>query len=231
MILSFRHMMLTAALLLAAEAAPAATVSDPAGDYLPAYTGARNADLDLVSAGVTFDGSNFLLSATVAGPITNTAGQLYVFGINRGAGLPRLAPGTPPAYADVLFDAVVVLLPDGLARVATFPAVGAPTITLLPGAASVSGTTISAAIPLSLLPPTGLTPRDYTFTPWSRLRVNPAADGSNAEIADFAPLLTASVPEPTSWAMMAVGFGLLGVAVRRQPRHRRTLPQNAVISL
>lgn len=217
-----RPMALATALLFAASPASAATVSDPAGDYLASYTGAKTTDLDLISASVTLDGANFLLSATTAGPITNTPGQLYVFGINRGAGLPRLAPGAPPAFAEVLFDAVAVLFPDGLARVATFPVAGAPTITPLPGAANVSGASISAAIPLSLLPSTGFASGNYTFTLWSRLRVNPAADGSNAEIADFAPALTAGVPEPTSWAMMVLGFGLAGAATRRRTAERRT---------
>lgn len=221
MIRLFRPIALAATLLLAAEAAAASTVSDPTGDFLPSYSGAQNADLDLLSVSVTFDGTKFLLGTATAVPITNTPGLLYVFGINRGAGLPRLAPGAPPAFSDVLFDAVAVLFPDGLARVATFPAVGAPTITPLPGATSISGNSISAAVPLSLLPSTGFAPSNYNFTLWSRLRVNPAADGGNSEIADFAPALTAGVPEPTSWVMMVVGFGLLGAMTRRRAERVR----------
>jgi hypothetical protein len=56
---------------------------------------------------------------------------------------------------------------------------------------------------------------------WSRRRVNPAMDGFASEIADFAPdasSLTASVPEPSTWLTLIVGFGLVGAAMRRRAR-------------
>ena len=106
----------------------------------------------------------------------------------------------------------------------TFPAAGPPTITPLSGAVAVDGDTISGLIPLSLLPSRGFDPTDYSFTLWSRRRVDPAVDGTNAEIADFAPDLGglhASVPEPAAWATMILGFGLVGAAARG--RRRRAL--------
>ena len=77
----------------------------------------------------------------------------------------------------------------------------------------VDGNSISAVIPLALLPSDGFSPQDYTFTLWSRRRVNPAADGTNAEIADFAPDVAgmrAVVPEPEAWALMILGLGGVG---------------------
>ena len=35
---------------------------------------------------------------------------------------------------------------------------------------------------------------------------------------DFARIITAAVPEPSSWAMMIIGLGLVGTALRRVPR-------------
>ena len=217
---------LTGALLCLAPPVHASTTPDPVGDFLPSYTGARSGDLDILSAGVTFDGVAFRLGSTQNGLVGSSTGSLFVWGINRGAGSARLTFGAPPIGQDVLFDAVAVLFPDGSARVATFPAMGAPVITPLPGAASVTGSTIAALIPLSLLPSTGFAPQDYRFTLWSRLRVDPAMDGTNAEIADFAPTLVAGVPEPASWAMMIVGFGAVGGALRHG--RRRAAPARSI---
>lgn len=218
-----KHAILAAAALLAASGASAA-VSDASGDFLATYTGPQNGDLDILSAGVTFDGTNFNVSATMDGAIGSTAGSLYVWGINRGAGTPRLGVlGAPPAVGpSVLFDAVFVLFPDGNARAVTFPAMGPPSITPLSGIVSIAGNSLSASVALSLLPSTGFAAADYTFTLWSRRRVDPAMDGTNAEIADFAPDFagfTASVPEPETWAMMIAGFGLIGSGMRRRSQN------------
>ncbi|NNM76842.1 PEP-CTERM sorting domain-containing protein [Sphingomonas sp. ID1715] len=207
------------ALLALASAAQADTAADPLGDFLASFTGAQNADLDLVSASARSDGSNFILSSTSAGAIGSSAGSLFVWGINRGQGTPRLSFGNPSIGGNVRFDSVAVFFPDGTARAVTFPAVGAPQITPLAGAVTVVGNTITGVVPIALLPSNGFAPTSYTFTLWSRLRVNPALDGTNAEVADFAPngrALFASVPEPASWAMMIAGFGLAGAATRRR---------------
>lgn len=45
-------------------------------------------------------------------------------------------------------------------------------------------------------------------------------DGSVAQRANFSPI--AAVPEPASWAMMLMGFGVIGSAMRRR---RRSIPQ------
>lgn len=211
-----------AAVLLALSAsASASPVADPTGDFLASFTGAQNGDLDLVSASAVFDGTNFILSSTSNGAIGASAGSLFVWGINRGQGTPRLTFGSPSIGTGVLFDSVAVFFPDGTGRAVTFAANGPPTITPLLGAVTVSGNTITGVVPASLLPANGFSAPNYGFTLWSRLRVNPALDGTNAEIADLAPnggSIVASVPEPTSWALMIAGFGLTGAALRRRPR-------------
>jgi hypothetical protein len=204
---------------LAMGSAAGAQVIDGTHDWLPTYTGAQNGDLDIASADAWFDGSSFALRSTQNGAVGSSVGSLYVWGINRGAGTARLGVlGAPPAIGpDKLFDALAVLFPNGTARVVTFPAAGAPTVTVLGSAAKVHGDTISALIPLSLLPSRGFATDDYVFTLWSRLRVNPAADGNNHEVADFAPDaggFRATVPEPASWAMLVLGFGGIGGAMR-----------------
>jgi hypothetical protein len=208
-----------ALLLTTASAAVADVAADPLGDFLATYQGAKNNDLDLITAGATFDGTNFALTSTSNGAIGTSPGSLFVWGINRGQGTPRLSFGSPSIGGDVLFDAVAVFFPDGTGRVVTFGANGPPLITPLSGAVTVVGNSITGLVPLALLPGNGWSPTSYTFSLWSRLRVSPAADGTNAEIADFAPngrALFASVPEPTSWALMIAGFGLVGAAVRRR---------------
>lgn len=214
-----------AAILLASATYSAtqahAQVADGTGDWLDTYTGAHDPGLDILTAAVQFDGSGYALTSVEAGPIDLSGHSLFVWGINRGAGSARLqvlgAP--PPVGADKLFDALAVLLPGGTARVVTFPTAGPPTITVLPGAVTLDGNSISSIIPLSLLASTGFAPQDYTFTLWSRLRVDPTTDGNNGEIADFAPDsagFKAALPEPASWALTIAGVGLLGGALRRR---------------
>ncbi|HEX6219250.1 MAG TPA: hypothetical protein VFZ35_08265, partial [Sphingomicrobium sp.] len=83
--------LLTGAMLLVASATDAsATVVDPTADFLSTYTGPPDSDVDLIGGEVVFDGTSFLFTATVAGAITPTPGQLYAWGINRGTGSPRL---------------------------------------------------------------------------------------------------------------------------------------------
>ena len=213
--------LLLATLGCAFATSAAANVVDPRGDFLPTYTGAPAPDLDILAATVVFDGVRFHLGTVTDGAIGSSVGSLFVWGINRGAGTPRLAAGTPPVGDTVLWDAVAVLFPDGTSRVATFPAAGAPTITPLFGAVRVAGNAIEGSIPVALLPSTGFDPTAYTFTLWSRLRVNPAVDGTNAEIADFAPNGAGirAIPEPATWSLWIGGLVVVRWAAGR-PRRR-----------
>ena len=82
--------------LLSAVPSTAALISDPAGDFLPSYTGPQNGDLDVLSAQVFFNGSDFRFTSTLNGAIGATPNAIYVWGIDRGAGtpgFPTIAPG------------------------------------------------------------------------------------------------------------------------------------------
>lgn len=200
----------------------AATIHDPAGDFLGSYTGQQNSDLDILSASILRSETGVRLSVAMAGPVGSSANSLIVWGIDRGAGTARLGMGAPPDVANVLFDAVYVMLPNGTARLVTF-ANGVPTINVLPNSLVIDGNGSWGIAPLSLLPSTGFAVADYRYSLWSRQRVNPASDGTNAEIADFlldGSSARASVPEPAAWAMMVAGFGLVGSAVRSRRRLR-----------
>ena len=208
--------LLATALLLSASCgvARADFVTDPTGDFLAGYVGPRAGDLDVLSAGVTFDGTRFVLSATMNGTIGTTAGALYVWGVDRGAGtarFPTLAPG-------VTFDSVVSLQ---AVRDATGALVGAGTVTLIVGGGSttltasdvlISGNTITATVLASALPSQGFTPANDTFNLWPRV-----GTGNNNQISDFAPdnsnLRASSVPEPSSLLLGGVA-GLGGLAWR-----------------
>lgn len=201
----------------AAIAGGAEAATDPAGDFLATYTGALTPNLDFTSAEARFDGSNYNLKLTLNGAVGAPAGQLYVWGINRGAGTARLNDlAGPDLDPTVKWDSLAVLTPDGTMRVVVLPPAGPPAVTAFAGGAVIDGNTVSASVPLSLLTSRGYDPGSYIFQLWSRLRANPAVDGPNSEIADFGPRLFASIPEPGSWAMMIGGFGLAGFAARRR---------------
>ena len=59
-------------------------------------------------------------------------------------------------------------------------------------------------------------------------RVTPTAGQSYGSLAglgltvNFTPRVVGAVPKPATWALMIVGFGLTGVAVRRRGRHSIT---------
>jgi hypothetical protein len=200
--------------ILVTGLAHATTITDPAGDFLPTYVGPHGADLDAVSATVDIVGGDFVISGTVNGAIGTTPGAAYVFGVNTGgAGSPfPLAPG-------ILFNSKIVLSANGPSMVTDN--IANPTVTTLgAGAVTVAGDTITALIPLSLLPGTGLSPSDFGFAFWPN-------DGAGfTEISDFAPndstftVGGAGVPEPATWAMMLVGVGGLGATARAGRRRR-----------
>ena len=185
-------------------AANAAAVTDPAGDFLGTYTGLHDADLDVIAFSAFYDAANaeFDLSGTMAGPITQSGPGLYVIGVNTGAGTPGF--GASLGLNGVLFNRVILLNRAGSAALA-----GGPNLT-----GSYSGATFNLSVPLARLASTGFTPENYGFNLWPR---NGAAGVS--AISDFAPdnaTVNAVVPEPSAWALMILGFGALGGALRRR---------------
>jgi hypothetical protein len=198
------------ALCLSAAATPAAavSVSDPVGDFLPTFVGAHNADLDVTNFSVVFDGTNLLLGGTLAGDILAADTPLYVIGINTGTGVN--APFGNIGEPNVVFNQVVLI--NGATGVGTLVGDGSLTT-------SITGNAFSVLVPASLLPSTGRTPPQYGFNLWPRLGL-----GNNNQISDFAPqnalLSIAPVPEPSTWAMMLLGFAGIGAAMRRRRRRR-----------
>lgn len=198
-----------AALTFASEAA-AASITDPAGDFLTTYVGPENADLDLLSARVDFDGTNFTLRATTSGTVGTTPGSLYVLWVNRGSGIARFGAAAP----DILFDAVGVFRPAGPDLVADLAGVppGAPKLTFLSADAfSFDGSSLTGVLPLSLLASTGFAPADYRFTLATRI-----GDTDFNQVADLAPDdgMFEAVPEPAAIGLLLGGVGLLGWARR-----------------
>ena len=121
------------------------------------------------------------------------------------------APNTPVG-AGVLFDSVVIFRQNGTTTVNRFtdPA------TVLSGALSFAGDTVSGSIAGSLLPSTGFDKSSYTWNLWPR----DALATGNAQIADFAPdasnAAVGVVSEPHSHALVALALGGMAWVSRRR---------------
>jgi hypothetical protein len=205
-----RPWLCAAALLVAASHSQAAVV-DPAHDFLATFGGSTaSTDLDVVSAGVTYDAATdtFVLSSTRDGPIGATATGLYVWGVNRGAGTAGFAAN---GLSGVLFDRVILLKADGTGSIGGGGSL--PT-----GSVTISGNTITGVVSGASLPSTGFAKSDYTWNLWPR---DTAFSGFSA-ISDFAPnnsnLSTTAVPEPSVQALLLVGLGALGLMGYQQRR-------------
>jgi hypothetical protein len=204
-------------LISAPAAAVSITVADPVGDILPSFVGTGSADLDVTSFSVSLDPSatTFSLGAVLAGDINPALAGFYVIGVNTGAGAIRPFAGI--GEPNVTFDQVIIVQKNGTATV------GGTSLTTL-----LSGNQFIVSVPLSLLPSTGAAPQNYGFNIWPR---EGAVVTDNSQITDFAPnnaLLAVNgvfVPEPASWLMMLLGFGLIGGAMRF--RRGRALAQIA----
>jgi len=191
------------AALAATLAAPAAfAFDDPAGDLLPSFTGTAVGALDILQSSAVFDsGTNtFTISATTNGHIAGMPGVAFAFGFDKGGA--NNAAFAAIGFPDVKFNAVTSLRADGTG------AIGASAITPI-----ISGNTISATFSANLLPGTGLDFANFTWALWSQdLTVSGLA--RNADFGPTANIQVSSVPEPTSWALMAAGLGLF--ALRRR---------------
>lgn len=202
--------------LLAAVPANAATIFDPAGDFLPSYTGTRLNDLDVLSFTVLYNQltSSFTLGWTVNGAIDSTTPGFYVIGVNTGTGVN--APFGAIGAGNVIFNQALLVQKDGSATL------GGANV----GTASIVGNAASINLAASLFPSTGFAPQNYGWNIW------PRGTGTGlAQITDFAPnngLLAAvtAVPEPSSWALMLLGFGGMALMLRRR-RQPRVTPQLA----
>jgi hypothetical protein len=194
------------AVLLSAAQSKAAVITDPAGDFIPSYTGPKNGDLDVLSAQVSFNGSSFTFTATMAGAIGTTTGGNYVWGINRGAGAQGFATIAP----GVFFDSVFLINPAGGSMVRDNIAAVSTPITDI----SFSGDTITGTVALSLLPSEGFTPANYLVNLWPR-----SGSSGLSVIADFGPdnsdAAVTSTPEPAGLALLG-GMALAGLVFMRR---------------
>jgi hypothetical protein len=193
----------------------AAAIVDPIpGDFLPTFTtGPRNGDLDILTAEVFFDGTNFTFTSTENGLIGTTEGSVFVWGVDRGLHQPFFGSFRP----GVLFDVVVVLRPNDLTgTVIDFsPTDPAQPVNLAPGSVTVSGNTIQGVVPVSLLPSKGLLPVDYQVNFWPRVGLDPS---NNAQISDFAPDNSDAgvtvTPEPSTLLFLCGGLIVLALSRR-----------------
>jgi hypothetical protein len=211
---SFTRSAIVSTVLLIANAAFAVPFVDPIGDFIPSFVGPHNADLDVLTSEVTLQGSQFVFSARLAGPVGTTAGSLYVLGLDRGAGtsrFPLIAPG-------VLFDEVLAVTGGGVATVRDL--IGGTATTLAAGATTITGDILSVSFPVSLAPSLGLAPSSYTWNLWPR-----TGAGFDNQISDFAPnnsnvrVTVAAVPEPGTVALF--GLGVVGLmAIRRRSGYK-----------
>src|SRR4051812_31667548 len=179
-----RKILLAAGAILALAAGPAmaTTVVDPTGDFLPTFAGPDDADLDVTSFTVNFDGATntFMLGATFAGDVDATRAGIYVIGVNTGTG--TIQPFASVGAPNVIFNQALVIQKTGVGVVSGHAFT-----------ATITGNSLAALIPLSFLPTTGFTPGHYGFNIWPRTGL-----GNNNQIADFAPndATVAAVPEP-----------------------------------
>jgi hypothetical protein len=199
-------------------------ITDPVGDILTTFKGTNPPnDLDVLDATVLYDSSTNLyrLTATLdATPGSTTPAALYVWGVNTGAGT------TDPGFVannitGVRFNEVVLLQANGVGNIVNLGA-GGVTTPLPGGSIAISGNTISAIVPGSLLAGTGFNPIDYTWNLWPR-DVSFGTLADFGQIADFAPnnanfTTTAGtvVPEPEAYLGIIGGLLFAGWVARRR---------------
>jgi hypothetical protein len=189
---------LALATILAGGSALATTVTSTTG-FLPTYTGPKNGDLDLASVSATIDGDDLVLSATAEAPIGTTPGAVYVWGVDTiGASAP--APFASEGFGRVLFNDAVAAAPGG-------------------AGVTVSGDTITDTVAISSLKDVVLKPEQFGVSLWT---VAGKGFSGFAEFAPgngtFTPSLASAVPEPANWALMIVGLGAMGAAMRARRR-------------
>ena len=184
--------LITVALLAAGftTEAPALPTLDASNDFLPSYTGPKDADLDVLQADVVIDpqAQTITFSGTVKGAIDTRSPNLYVFGVDRGRGavgrdlvFQGAIGGEPKIGSGVLWDAAAVLTATGQALF--FDALNPGFVPLPDVPVTITGNQITATLPLALFASQGNKLKEYTYNLWPR-------SGSsllNTFVPDFAP--------------------------------------------
>lgn len=203
-------------------------VTDPANDFLPTYIGPKNGDMDALSSEVSLNTANntFTFTATVNGAVGTTTGDAaWVWGLDRGKGTERFLPAFG---AGVKFDSVIALFANQTGAFIDLLGSGPPQPQNLPaGSVKVSGNTISATVPVSMIPSEGFAAKNYTWNFWPEsILANPPY------VSDFAPdarnaTLTV-VPEPDGLAFVVIGL-IAAVALRTRGKAIRNLARKVAL--
>lgn len=174
-----------------ASAAYTITFQQAAADVVSTGNGSLN--ISALTFGSSFPGGSFLnssVAATVVGIGFKTVYSNIVGPSSFGSGLSRLADSQSGNYVGVFGSVGVLSLPTDYI--------------------SGSGLGISTATyNNSTIASLGLTPGSYVYS-WG---LGDTADTLTVQIND-----AGAVPEPATWAMMLLGFGGIGMMVRRSKR-------------
>lgn len=211
-----KHLLTTAAFFAAVTGASAATLTSTAGAPDQPIAGQSViVDFDSVTPGVSYSGSYSIDALSISGQRAAPAGdKTAYFGV----------PGTD----DVSANSATIDFTGYLASHAAFKALsfywgsidGYNTLELL--GSGLTGQTVFTGADIKL-PANGdqgsqLTNRrvNFAFTAGETLTgLKLTSTGRAFEIDDIA---TNAVPEPAMWAMMIVGFGLVGASMRNRTR-------------
>jgi hypothetical protein len=177
---------------------------------LGSFGGTFAPDLNVESAQVFFNGTNFTFTTTLGG--APAASSDYIFGVDRGLESMTLEEGFGAFAPGVLFDSVVILTTSGAIVAGLAPEESETPIIGIP--VTVSGDTISANIPLADLPSSALKGSQYEVNLWPSVGI----PGPLSDIAEFAPstqgdVLVTTTPEPATLGLVALG--LIGIALMR----------------
>jgi hypothetical protein len=175
-----------------------------AGSALALGSTAANASVTVGGTGSSCSGSGCVAGASTA-VVTDNVGipnKIEFDDTNTSA-------GTQTAYFNFFVDPT--MLGTFSATVATYPVSTVTLLELLTGGTStVAGTTLLTSTPGTQLTWGNLAPNTwYTF----RYTASMATGGDISGTASFYP-----VPEPSTWALMLLGFGGIGMAMRRRRR-------------
>jgi hypothetical protein len=163
---------------------------DAGNDFLPSYTGPKDADLDVLQADVVIDpqAQTITFSGTMRGPIDTHSPKLYVFGVDRGRGtagrdliFQGAIGGEPKIGSNVLWDSAAALTAGGQAFF--FDALNPGLVPLPNVAVAINGNQISATLPLALFASQGFKFKEYTYNLWPRSELALV----NTVVSDFAP--------------------------------------------